>query len=691
MNKQTCDMIKRIIDQNGSPVPIEILSKVYSVSDRTIYNYWDLIVFFTKKNSLPQALQFDNGKFTFSGEKQLAERYCQSVSSQNFYAYHLSMQERQNIIILLLICSKTPLKIEKIEDILFISKATVSMDLKRIKEYLDSLDIALNENKHFGLMIKCNEFQKRDLLFDCLESLGLIKISSWNIFSCDPCANFIKHLLKIDKYYSISEEIVTRSEERFSIDIPDFEFYKLVLIVCVMFYRIETEANVSFRDAPILDLNDNAFLFAEDICHHMERYVPYNENEVQYLSICIQGMKFILEKPALGHEEINFHILVKSLLHKLSLHYEINFMEDPILHEYLTAHISDNFHRMKSGEEHSNPFKEDIKRKYQKDFSTLKENISFLENALGKKFSDDEIAYILMHILASIERISYGDYLPRIIIACNTGMSTGNLLAEYIKKYFKINIITVCSIHNLKRAIRNNDCDLIISTIPLEIDDITSIKVNAILSEDDLKHIRQALSKIKPKKIQNFANIYPEVSKIKNFPFQEDSDGLSFSALLDDDLISLDREVSDWKEAIISAGELLLLKKKITVNYLHQMVDLVVRLGPYIVFTPGIALAHASPSDGALETGVSFVRLKKPVDFGSECYDPVRVIAAFSLQDTPENTSMLLNFMNTACQNGFIEAIYAAPDPECLRNVIASYEQKLKTSVPYIHVTCNGE
>ncbi len=687
MNKQTCDMIKRIIDQNGSPVSIDIFSAAYSVSERTIYNYWNTIAYFVKKNSLPQALKFNNGEFTFSGGKKIAEKYCQSVSSLNFYDYHLSASERQSIIIILLVCSKTPLKIETIENLLFISKSTILSDLKFVKDYFDSLDIAINENKHFGLMLQCNEFQKRDLLFDCLESLDLINISSWNVFSFDPCANYIKHLLKIDGNYSISEDIVTRSEEQFDIDMPDFEFYKLVLIVCVMLYRLEAEASVSFRDAPIVDLNDNALLFAEDICHRMEKYVPYNENEVQYLAICLQDMKFILEKPALGHEEINFHILVKSLLHKLSLHYEINFMEDPILHEYLTAHISDYFHRVKSGEELPNPLREDIQKKYQKDFSVLKENVSFIENGLGENFSDDEVAYILMHILASIERISYGDYLPSIIIACNSGMGMGNLLAEFVKKNFKANITAVCSIHNLKRVLRDNDCDLIISTIPLEISGVRSVKVNAILYEDDLKHIRQALSKIKPKNIPHKPNTYLGAGKTKSLYFQENSNALCFSSLLDDDLISLDKEVSDWKEAIISAGELLLWKKKISENYLHQMVDLVICQGPYIVFTPGVALAHASPSDGALETGVSFVRLKKPVNFGSEYHDPVRIIAAFSLQDTPENTSMLLNFMNTACQSGFLEAVCDAPDTESVRRVIASYEQKLKSSVPHIHTT----
>ena len=678
-------MVKRIIDQNGSPVPIDVLSKAYSVSERTIYNYWDIIVSFEKKNSLPQVIKFSNGEFTFLGGKQLAEKYCQSISSQDFYAYHLCTQERQNIIIILLLCSKTPLKIETVEVTLFVSKATILSDYKNIKDYLDSLDIALNENKHSGLTLQCNEFQKRDLLYSCLESLGLINLSSWNIFSCDPCANFLMHFLKLDQYYSISEDIVTKTEEQFGINMPDLEFYRLVLIVCMIFFRLETGESVTFRETPFLDFNVNVLLFAEDICRRMENYVPYNENEVQYLAICLQSMKFILEKPALGHEEINFHILVRSLLHRLSIYYKINFTNDPILHEYLTAHISDYFHRMKSSEELSNPFKEDIKKKYPEDFCLLKDNISFIEDGLGEKFNDDEVAFILVHILASIERISYGDYLPCVVIACNSGMGTGNLLAELIKKNFKVNITAVCSIHSLKHVLLENNCDLIISTIPLEIDGVMSIKVNAILYDDDLKHIRQALSRIKPKIVSRFSKTNPKLSKIDSISLQMDSKAPCFSDLLDDDLISLDKEVSDWKEAIISAGELLLWKKKISIDYLNQMINLVMRLGPYIVFTPGVALAHASPDDGVLETGVSLVRLKRPVDFGSDCHDPVKIIAGFSIQDTPENTSMLLNFMNTACQDGFIEALCAAPDSDCVRSVIVSYEQKLKECILQIH------
>lgn len=64
----------------------------------------------------------------------------------------------------------------------------------------------------------------------------------------------------------------------------------------------------------------------------------------------------------------------------------------------------------------------------------------------------------------------------------------------------------------------------------------------------------------------------------------------AFLNLLSADRIVLDKDIIDWKEGIIAAGELLLWQKKITVNYLHQMIDLVIKYGPYIVIAPGVAL-----------------------------------------------------------------------------------------------------
>lgn len=88
-----------------------------------------------------------------------------------------------------------------------------------------------------------------------------------------------------------------------------------------------------------------------------------------------------------------------------------------------------------------------------------------------------------------------------------------------------------------------------------------------------------------------------------------------------------------WQEAVWKAGQLLLDEGSIEEAYISQMIKAVEQLGPYIVIAPGIAFAHARPSDLVKRECLSMVTLKQPVKFGAGKNDPVYVVFAFGATD----------------------------------------------------------
>ena len=94
------------------------------------------------------------------------------------------------------------------------------------------------------------------------------------------------------------------------------------------------------------------------------------------------------------------------------------------------------------------------------------------------------------------------------------------------------------------------------------------------------------------------------------------------------------------------------------------MIDLIVKYGAYIVIAPHIALAHAAPSDGAKDSGVSVVRLKYPVEFGKEKLDPVKIVVACAFLDTTENANLLLKLMRSLLKPNFLSIASAAKTPQ---------------------------
>lgn len=104
--------------------------------------------------------------------------------------------------------------------------------------------------------------------------------------------------------------------------------------------------------------------------------------------------------------------------------------------------------------------------------------------------------------------------------------------------------------------------------------------------------------------------------------------------LISPDAIAVDERVSDWEEAVRVSGRLLEATGVTDPAYTQAMVDSVHENGPYIVVAPGFAFAHARPSEAVHSTGMSWVRLAEPVEFGHKSNDPVTLVVAMAATDS---------------------------------------------------------
>ena len=105
--------------------------------------------------------------------------------------------------------------------------------------------------------------------------------------------------------------------------------------------------------------------------------------------------------------------------------------------------------------------------------------------------------------------------------------------------------------------------------------------------------------------------------------------------------ISVRATASNWKQAIELAGNALVTSTRTTTQYTEAMVQAFEELGPYMVIAPGIALAHARPSEAVLGTGLSLITLSEPVVFGSEANDPVRLVIGLAAVDHDSHIDLM--------------------------------------------------
>ena len=116
---------------------------------------------------------------------------------------------------------------------------------------------------------------------------------------------------------------------------------------------------------------------------------------------------------------------------------------------------------------------------------------------------------------------------------------------------------------------------------------------------------------------------------------------------------------ADREQAIRASGELLISSGRVTAEYVEQMLAAVEEFGPYIVIAPGIALAHARPSEAVLETGLSLAVLAAPVEFGSH-NDPVRLVFGLAALDHESHLGVLAALAERLSDEEFVNNLINA-------------------------------
>lgn len=115
-------------------------------------------------------------------------------------------------------------------------------------------------------------------------------------------------------------------------------------------------------------------------------------------------------------------------------------------------------------------------------------------------------------------------------------------------------------------------------------------------------------------------------------------------------------KVQSWEEAIQISAEPLLKKNWITEGYVDTMISNVKKNGPYIVIVPGFAMPHARPECGALQTGMSFLKLNEPVVFPDDM--EVQLILSLAANDSNAHLAALSELTDIVMDDDKMEQLF---------------------------------
>lgn len=136
--------------------------------------------------------------------------------------------------------------------------------------------------------------------------------------------------------------------------------------------------------------------------------------------------------------------------------------------------------------------------------------------------------------------------------------------------------------------------------------------------------------------------------------------------------IQLKDKVENWEESIKVASKPLLEKNVIEERYMESMINSIKKLGFFVVLREFLAMPHARPEEGAIKTGISFLKVNNPVKYGSE---DVYLIFVLASEDKESHTGILMELAELFQDEEAIEELIKADTEEKVVEIIKNYNK----------------
>ncbi len=614
--------------------------------------------------------------------KNLLKELEQSSS----HSLALSPIERSHLIKFSLLTSEDSIPVKQLVLQLNVSRTSVLTDLDTVEEWLNKNHLHLIKRPHYGCQVTGKEYIRQEVLADFLldnanqtHLLALFGENKNKIHSSNndeiglelSIQNFIDSL-EID----YCRKMISSTENKLGLRLVDSAYVALILQVAILIHRIKTghRINESPDCFPILT-KKQGYTAIEFIREDIENHFGFVLNESEVAHIAVQLLTSETKRPITdlneGKADPNecmpeVYKIVDEFLARASLYLHPSLRVDQLLITNLASHITLLKERLQLDHPKRNPLYYDGEKQFPYIFKVTRESCIILENELGYSIPEGEIGYIAMYLVAAMERLRIAVRVKRkVLVVCNRGIATVWLLVSRLRAEFpEIEIKGAISAMELQQMENFDNIDLIVCTIPVDIDNIPAIVVNPFLASEDIEKLKTLLEPGSIIHAQEEADIDPDMN------------GPSLSDLITTEMISLDGDIKNWQGVIDGAGKLLYNSGSIESRYIQVMKDTIQESGPYVVAWPGVALLHARPEDGVRKLCISLVVLKHPVNFGHPENDPVHLAFALGAVDDRSHRRVLLDLQNLFTNPTAVDEICKSLSPKHVLHVIKKYSSR---------------
>ena len=654
-------------------VDVDLFLKKHAVSFRTLKND----VAYLNSELEAEILELNKSVICVKDLPLFLKQLTVLKKQANPFTYKMSKKERLFIELLFIFNNLDYTTGNDLAEKLFISRNTVTNDISQLKKELRDNKLDLESKTNKGYKVVGDEGIVRQLIYQKI-------MDSWSQLN-EEYRQIITATLNFSdsQWTELKVKLVTFFDE-YGITLEDNQFSAFLCCVGVKQKRMEMSQLLKgkkFNDP------DNQLLL-QNFFNQMFLNTNWRSlGELNDLKILFQFLdmkeKFSEGTQIYADDQIKISSFVWEVCKDLDILEEIEYEN----YEILCAHIMSTVENIKKGiSSQKNPINDELKALYPDIFEVVHLHISLIEKMVDREINENDITYIVMHVAVIMENHNNYDRKLRIALVCPNGRCVSMFLKNRLLTYFNVEIKDTVPAYKLDAQ---KGIDLVVSTIPIETSKFPVVVVNQMLLPSDMRRIRKYMREINKKadktelhqNIENYVEGYQylltknacaEDLKELNDQYREMDRPFFFNQLKREQLI-LDFDTRSWQTAVRTAGELLRDKEYVNQQYVDSMVEIVEENGPYILFLPGFAIAHAAPEDGANKLGVSLIRMKKPLNFeGSEI--DIKVIVCLSIPDEQSHVFLLYQIYKCLTNETLFNELIACKTKDQLLENLRAYE-----------------
>jgi transcriptional antiterminator/mannitol/fructose-specific phosphotransferase system IIA component (Ntr-type) len=698
LNTRAVQILKKLYSEDDY-VSVHDLAKLTKSSSRSVrYNLQKIDSFLWKNHLPPLQRHHLKGVKIEKGEKTV-NFLTKYFRMENPYKRIYSKEEMKLFIILNLLIQQKEIPISFFEATLNASRTAIINFLAELKTSLEEKDLKLNWVKRKGVFLTGGENQRiMEFVSLFCERLSMNELYSYmelgKTSTCEGGLVFRHVFNKEDLQYI--RRLILFLENELGCTYDDRSFLILTVYFTRLINRSTDPMGLNGDLIPHHPVNQQICRISFILLEKMKERHPEiiaDEKEVAHLTSIILSMKTVkVNRKRSG----DFSDLVDKLIDKVEEAFHIRFHEqESELKKLLLQHIEPMINRIRFNITLENPLFDEIVQKHQQLFSTVKSICQEVGKEYDVAINDHEVSYLTIYFAAMMEKIPGNEELPKILVVCIEGVAISKYLAMSVTKLFNIKHVDTLPVREVHPSVVKN-YDLIISTVDLpDIDEKKVVRINSIITRDDVEKLKARLHLNFNKRTQNhvakverLVHVIQESCEIKDiYKLQYDllvellSDQekeqyqqekrlqLQFSK----DEIRIGEKARTWKEVIYLGAEPLLEKGYIKKTYVEKIIQNIEDYGPYMSIAPKVLLSHAGPDDGVNENSMSVLTLEKGIDFHDRFAVPVFVIITLALKETKGYLNLTEKIIKLANQQSMVDQVIHSTSRQDVYYLIAKY------------------